>query len=228
MLSQKDTIMLTEALGFPITGQTLRNYIRSGLVQGAHNVPGGIPGKGISTIYPIETAIESVVAKDMLTKKARKLTSTHVSLARRFGIACLTNESFSPFNNDMLMNFIKDVDGEIIGNSYGSIDYTSIVVDNTTITLWQLLSLAAEWVIKMASAVRAIRYLNQAALYAGEKYPIINCEKVEICGKSNYFVVYDIHGYRFSDNAIDVQTAVLVSDKLWDLREQHTQISLYY
>lgn len=228
MITQKETIMITEALGFPITGQTLRNYIRSGLVQGAHNVPGGIPGKGISTIYPMETAIESVVAKDMLTKKARKLTSAQVSLARRLGIACITNEYFSPLDNKMLINFVKDAGGEVIGNSYGSIDYTSVVIDNVTFSLGQLLSLTAEWIVKIASAERAMLLLNHESVCAGAKVIIENCGNVEICGHNSYFALRNEYGYKFMLNADKTQTAILIAEKELELRDQHTKISLSY
>lgn len=228
MITQKETIMITEALGFPITGQTLRNYIRSGLVQGAHNVPGGIPGKGISTIYPMETAIESVVAKDMLTKKARKLTSAQVSLARRLGIACITNEYFSPLDNEMLINFVKDAGGEVIGNSYGSIDYTSVIIDNVTFSLGHLLSLTAEWIVKIASAERSMLLLSHESVCAGAKVIIESCENVEICGHNNYFALRNEYGYKFMLNFAEAQTAILVEEKQLELRDQHTKISLCY
>ena len=146
MITQKEIIEITRRLGFPITGQTLRNYIRSGLVQGAYNVPGGIPGKGISTIYPIETAIEATVAKDMLTKNNRKLNSKQVALARQISII---NNGINPLTREFLINYIKKSGGKIIDNSSINSKFTTLEINNTIISVNLLLNLTNEWTTKM-------------------------------------------------------------------------------
>ena len=145
MITQKEVIEITRRLGFPITGQTLRNYIRSGLVQGAYNVPSGIPGKGISTIYPIETAIEAIVAKDMLTKNNRKLNSKQVALARQI---CIVNNQINLLTKETLIDYIKKCGGKIIDDSLINSKFATLEINGIIISINLLLNLTNEWITK--------------------------------------------------------------------------------
>lgn len=83
MLGQKEVLNITKWLKLPVSESSLRNYIREELCLGALETKNGISKRGYPAFYPMQTAVEAAVAKDMLKKNGRRLEFEHVRLARR-------------------------------------------------------------------------------------------------------------------------------------------------
>lgn len=82
MITQDELIKASTEFGLPLTTQTLRNYIKSGLCHGAVNTESGIQTRGILPVYPPITLAEALTAKALLEVSGRKLDRIQVVFAK--------------------------------------------------------------------------------------------------------------------------------------------------
>lgn len=107
MIPQDELITTSKQLGLPLTAQTIRNYIKSGLCHGALNTETGIQTRGILPSYPNTTLAEALTAKSMLQVSGRKLDRVEVILAKALGSYILYN-GFD-IQNDVNVNVLQDI-----------------------------------------------------------------------------------------------------------------------
>ena len=116
MIPQDELLTTSKQLGLPLTAQTIRNYIKSGLCQGALNTDTGIQTRGILPSYPKATLAEALTAKSMLQVSGRKLDRVQVILAKALGIYILHN-GFDIKNDIIDENVLQNI--AVKQKSYG-------------------------------------------------------------------------------------------------------------
>lgn len=144
------TLAKIEYLYSKITGQTLINYIRSGLCTGSPSSADGVVPRGHGVHYPDKTIYEAATARSMLIQKLRKLDMKEVIIARKCADIILSSAYIDPNNNEIYIDTCKNVlkedfeyvdcvDPEYIGIRISKSKYTSI---------HDLKALTAEWIMK--------------------------------------------------------------------------------
>lgn len=220
MLNQYDVLNYCKELGFSLTTQTLRNYIKTGLCTGAVNTTNGIEARGILPIYPDRTLPEVLAAKVMLEVSGRKLDRIVVILAKNLASYILTHGVDIIFkdNIDIFMAMTNGLD-----KSHGELEFFDNIIKYRKIAkpsmkniltgkgeqkakckefwLKNIVSLAAEWLTL---------YLN----FNDDDFKVLRRKSTEldillilrpikIANPIIFYVGYSYNGYMFSQENIN-------------------------
>ena len=74
MYTQVELLDLIASFHVSITGQTLRNYIKAKVCEGAYQSVNGISNRGMVALYFRRTAFQAIIAKNLRLCNGRKRT----------------------------------------------------------------------------------------------------------------------------------------------------------
>lgn len=195
MYTQLELRDLIASFNESITGQTLRNYIKAKVCEGAYQSINGISSRGMVALYYRRTAFQAIIAKNLRLCNGQKRTMKELSFAYLVADRIITDDSVDMIDDEAFrdiadrvvtenFNGVIEVDRTSDGNMLAS-SYVTLDKDNkVTRRLSDLKSLTGEWLLLMAG----LQYYDLYGKNHGSNTPVKSAEKAIVAAKNPYSI----------------------------------------
>lgn len=197
MLPKSELLKLTKCLGESISDNTLRNYIKANLVDGAIGSKTGISVRGKTTYYPISTAFHAVIAKAMMKRERRRLDQVEVVFARACAMKILKDANFYPDREQLSLlakSFFGDAKYHDNGYGKGIVE----IAEGKYQQLEQLEQYVFEWIYRFVTLMcTEINRLNVLSGVEIKVEPVV--QPILIKASRPYIIFIDRRGFNLED-----------------------------
>ncbi len=193
MYTQVELLDLIASFHVSITGQTLRNYIKAKVCEGAYQSVNGISNRGMVALYFRRTAFQAIIAKNLRLCNGRKRTMKELSFAYFVADRIITDDSLDMLDNEAF----RDIAEKVVAHEFNGaieVDRTSggdmlassyVTLDNkVTRRLSDLKSLTGEWLLLMAG----LQYYDLYGRSNGSSTTVESANKTIVVAQNPYSI----------------------------------------
>ena len=195
MYTQIELLDLIASFNESITGQTLRNYIKARVCEGAYQAINGISNRGIVALYFRRTAFQAIIAKNLRLSNGRKRTMKEISFAYLLADRIITDDSVDMIDDKAFRDVAEKIvvhdfngvievdktsDGDMLASSYVTLDSDKKV----TRRLSDLKSLTGEWLLLMAG----LQFYDLHGRSNGSISPVEAAKKTIVVAQNPYSI----------------------------------------
>lgn len=191
MYTQPELLNLIGSFGEKITAQTLRNYIKAGVCEGAYNEPTGISTRGLPALYYRRTAFQAVIAKRLRLLDGKKYYMKELAFSYSIADKIMTDSSINIVAPESFLKLVYDYFGkdavELIRadrNTSMQADVLVKIDDKVVRRATDLKNLLGEWLLLMAGLV----YYDLYDCSKGAIPPISSARKVFVEADEHYSI----------------------------------------
>ena len=108
MYTQPELLRLMESFGDKMTAQTLRNYIKAGVCEGAYKAPTGISNRGVPALYYRRTAFQAIIAKRLRLLDGKKNYMKEIAFSYNLADKIITDSSVNVVDPNSFLKLVCD------------------------------------------------------------------------------------------------------------------------
>lgn len=195
MYSQTELLDLIESFGESLTPQSLRNYIKKGVCEGAADSKTGISDRGKTALYYRRTAFQAIIAKRLRLKTGIRYSMDEIALAYAFADKVMTDININLCDDESFLRVVvelvtaKNFAGSVKNDRTGTGD----AIKNTLIydcngklicRASDFKSLLGKWLLLMAG----LQYYDLYGKCNGAELPVKTANTACILAKTNYTI----------------------------------------